>query len=485
MKNLFLLFSPGASSHFVMALDLITELRNKGEEVFLLIDNPLFKLQYKASNPYALKAVDYMAKIRLMNILKKMNFPKQNIFFTGAGPSQFKKEFNAFYPTTVEELQTFAIDGIDIGMSVYGSIASHLRDISINVEKNIGFIRRAVNASITVYETVSKIVDRIHPDKIYLCNGRWADVRPAGRVAQRQGIKYYLYDYGASYKSYILLDFLFSIKEFQDKVKECWNVGCKNKENVGRSWFLEQRNGKTSGSLSIMFLDRQKDGVLPSGFDFAKRNIVIYNSSVDELAGFPEWRLKLYRNEVEGIEDIAQSCLRDKDIVLYVRIHPNLALRNSSQVKKLQQLAAKNIQNLRFIWPSDVVDSYALLEAAEKIIVFHSTVGVEATFWGKPSILLGSSAYEDLDCVYTPASESELMGLIYKNDLPPRDIVGALKYGYFYKATSSELKHFDNSLLFDDKAIAAMFKTHLSLFQRIVRGIYQRLDDYKLQKLAR
>ena len=57
-------------------------------------------------------------------------------------------------------------------------------------------------------------------------------------------------------------------------------------------------------------------------------------------------------------------------------------------------------------------------------------MGVEATFWGKPSILLGRSLYENLNACYTPKNVDELISLIEK-DIPAKDRLGAIKYAYY------------------------------------------------------
>lgn len=483
MRNLFILFTCSPSPHVVMALDLIKKCWERGEEVFVLADDT--RLPYTAGNPYGLKAIKYVARLRLLNILKKINFPLQNIFFTSRAPKKYKQKVKEFSPATLEDLQAFQIEGVDLGLGIYGSFASQQRDLVFDVSKNLKLLQNMAHTAVTVYETMLSLMDKIQPTALYICNGRWADVRPACRLAQARNIPCFLYDFGTTFHSYIAYDFfIFSIKEFHERVKKEWDNGGPEKYEIGKQWFIEQRLGKKSGSLSAMFLDRQKVGVMPPGFDPALRNIVIYNSSVDELAGFPEWHLFFHKNEVEGIEQMAEGCAQDPFIRLYVRIHPNLAHRNGSQVAALKQLADKKIPNLFFIWPNDPIDSYALLEAAEKVVAFHSTVGIESVFWGKPTILLGHSAYEDLDCVYKPMDPAALTELLLKKDLVPLSSEGALKYGYFFKATSQELKFFDNKFLTDNKALSEMFDIPLSPWQRIVRGIYQRLDDYSLKKLS-
>lgn len=70
------------------------------------------------------------------------------------------------------------------------------------------------------------------------------------------------------------------------------------------------------------------------------------------------------------------------------------------------------------------------MNAADKVISFGSTMGVEANYWGKPSILLSASEYYNLGVCYLPSSIEELCEMI-KADLQPLAKEGALKYAFY------------------------------------------------------
>jgi len=90
----------------------------------------------------------------------------------------------------------------------------------------------------------------------------------------------------------------------------------------------------------------------------------------------------------------------------YLRVHPMLGKFPNSQWDEIRHF---DYRNLTIIEPEEPVDSYCLLDSCEKVIIFGSTMGVEATFWEKPSILIGQSFYSLLDCVYQPQFTEELL----------------------------------------------------------------------------
>jgi hypothetical protein len=117
-------------------------------------------------------------------------------------------------------------------------------------------------------------------------------------------------------------------------------------------------------------------------------------------------------------------------------MHPNLI---GVSNKDVEQLHAIKTNNFRLIEPDSSISTYALLDAADKIISFGSSVGIEATFWNKPSIMAGHSFYEHLGVVYCPQDHEEVMALIGEN-LEPCPKEGALKYGFHIRTFGTEFK---------------------------------------------
>jgi len=57
-------------------------------------------------------------------------------------------------------------------------------------------------------------------------------------------------------------------------------------------------------------------------------------------------------------------------------------------------------------------------------------VGMEAAYWGKPSVLIGHSGYEAMDIAYHVKKLEDVIPTVEGN-LIPKDRIGAIKYGYF------------------------------------------------------
>ena len=84
------------------------------------------------------------------------------------------------------------------------------------------------------------------------------------------------------------------------------------------------------------------------------------------------------------------------------------------------------------------------MDAADKVVVFGSTIGMEAVYWGKPVILLAGAAYYYSNICYIPKSKEELKEIIVKT-LPPKENDATIKWGFYvmYRAPEDKYQYVD------------------------------------------
>src|SRR5690606_20179770 len=138
--------------------------------------------------------------------------------------------------------------------------------------------------------------------------------------------------------------------------------------------------------IGIVFTDTQTQNKLPDNFDPSKTNIAIFNSSEDELKVIEDWKNDIYSSQNDAITSIVKNYLKNPDFHFYLRVHPNLGKLDNAQSKEIEKM---DFKNLTVIPAFSKIDSYALMDACDKTITFGSSIGLEATYWRKPSILFG------------------------------------------------------------------------------------------------
>jgi len=357
----------------------------------------------------------------------------------------YKPELPNSHPifNSVDNVKLYQYDNENIGYGVVSSLTSIFRDHRFNTRKYHKEIIRELNTAIQVYKTLKRELEEFKPTLVYFFNGRLSTHLPAKLLCKRMGIDYFSYEVANKPNNYRVIrngipHGVISTKEV-DLIRSNWT---KEHEKIGEAFFKVKRMGRDVGQIPSYVKGQAKDS-LPKIFSQDKKNIAIFCGTIDEYAGIEEWKNKIYEpDETAGISEILESFESDNRFMFYLRVHPHMkeVASTTSQLMDIRELSLR-FSNLCVIWPEDVIDSYALMDACEKTIVFHSTMGAEATYWGKPSILAGHAQYESFNCAYTPKTHEELVRLLVE-DIKPLPAESAIRYAFWIMAHGIPFQHF-------------------------------------------
>lgn len=139
----------------------------------------------------------------------------------------------------------------------------------------------------------------------------------------------------------------------------------------------------------------------------------------------------IFESSAQWIVDTARFVLENTNAPVVIRQHPaerTEAGRSSDDYAGLLQRNLGSHPRLHFISAADPVNSYELLERVALLVVYTSTIGVEAAMSGKIVITPSRSYYSD-------------MGFVWKSDTLAdyqRDLLAALAGRYEVTATMRE-----------------------------------------------
>jgi len=314
--------------------------------------------------------------------------------------------------SSVRDIENITIDNADIGVSAMSSVISLLREPKPDVTQHERLIRLNLVSAARAYFSVLNHLSEERPDKFILFNGRFAQLRPALRAAQKLCIESYVHDRAGVIDRYSLTKNTFpldleAIKSEIQRIASSAELSDQQRRQLANEWYDERRNNKPQGWES--FTAKQRWGHLPE-LSAGKMNLVIFNSSEDELEAFNEWSNPYYLDQNEAIQQIVAD-LDPARFKVFVREHPNLTGVVNSQTKRLRNIE-KLYPRLSLIPAESPVSTYSLLDTCDVVLTFGSTVGIEAVYRGKPSFMMGRAFYENLKCCVQPSSHSELISLL-------------------------------------------------------------------------
>lgn len=349
---------------------------------------------------------------------------------------------------SVSELKVLKYQETDIGMGALSTYISLTRNIDPELSPDIcRYFDALLRQQVILVEVLEKIFNNNFPDHIIFHNGRFAQYKPVLNLAQKYQIDFLCTESlilanGEIRKNYYVNDIPHSVIANQKKYDELWEKLASDpigREKLARSFFENRRQALYAGDK--IYTLQQRLGRLPEDWNNEKENIVIFNSSEDESCAVSEEYDKsaVFSSQLAGIKTILSHYQRDSTKHFYLRIHPNLMMVKYKYHTELNKL---NYKNLTVIPADSSISTYSLLDKADKIIVFGSTVGVEASYWGKPVICLACALYKFMNIAYFPQNEIELWKYIDNPTLVALYNEDVLKYGLFYMTDAHDTNQY-------------------------------------------
>jgi hypothetical protein len=427
-------------SHYETELELIQEHLNAGDEVIQFVCNsdlPTCDINPKHNINTCLSCIgcrDFGKK------LIKGNYVQKSILMLSDEDRAAIKEISEMEFSDVDALKKLRIDNFDIGYAVASSIISQVRDPKPDLVKHKRLVKSYIVSSAGVYKSMLQFLKNAAIDRVYTFNGRFAHVKPVLRACQAMQVDCYIHERGSSKDYYALYKNTtpHDIKYVEQAIRQRWaDADSDERAEKGKEFYYNRINGVEKGWFS--FTKQQVKGQLPKEWDPLKKNIIIFNSSEDEFASIgEEWANPVYKTQLEGLRKIIKDLNDIPGVHVYLRVHPNLKKVNNADKDELYRLKGKNFT---LIPAESPISTYDLLKVATKVVTFGSTLGIEAVYWGKPSVLVGKSYYCDLGGTYNANSHKQVIDLLI-DDLKPKDIEPALMYGYYMSTFGIPFKYY-------------------------------------------
>lgn len=426
--------------HYATVLELAARHLRQGDEVHFLTCQGT--LQTCPANPFHDERTCIVCRSKLRKGLNIEAFRAVQTHVLDL--SRYENEIWVPSFSTIDDLMRFEIDGVNHGMEAASTVISALRKPRPNMQEHRDLVKRSLFTAVALYRAARRRFEELQPDRCYVLNGRRASQMPVVRIAWETETKLYTFELGHDASTYILIEdtYFHDLENKKEEIESYWSddVPIETKKKRAEQFFQDRRYGPGDEFLEAKFKEGQTDGHLPDNFDPERRNIAVFNTSIDELEAVEGYQNLVYDDQVKGLRRILRDPSLDDDLHLYLRVHPNLADVDNFQTREIERLDA---DNLTVIPAKSDVDSYGLMDACEKVLTFGSAMSIESAYAGTPSILVGRRSFEDLGACYTPQTHAEVIDLLNAVDLPSRDRLGAIKYGYYMVRRDREYSFYD------------------------------------------
>ena len=155
----------------------------------------------------------------------------------------------------------------------------------------------------------------------------------------------------------------------------------------------------------------------------------------------------LFPDMFAWLDEILRTIPAHPETLFIIRAHPDELRPGKESRESVAQWVRQNkvdsMKNVIFINSNEMISSYELIEHAKFVMVYNSTVGLEAAIKGKPVLCAGKARYTQMETVFFPESIRKFQDLFSKFlsveeiSVPPVFIENARKmlYGHLFLAS--------------------------------------------------
>ena len=344
----------------------------------------------------------------------------------------------------LKELGDVNENGVPLGQLVLPGLRWILRRHNlVENENTLAIYRQYILSADNVAREFKKIVDQSKPSAVVLFNGQFFPEATAKWVAKEAGIKVISHEVGlrpmtafftegesTAYPIDIPTGFALSAE--QDKRLDSYlEQRFKGNFSMGGVKFWQDMKG-----FDATLADKisQHDGIVPVFTN------VIFDTSQPHAN-------TLFSDMFKWLEVVVEQAKKHPRTLFIIRAHPDETRLRKASLETVEQWYLQNnisaVPNIHFIPPTEFISSYELVAQAKFVMIYNSTIGLEATLMQTPVLCAGKARFTQIPTVFYPESASSYKATLDKfltngpDKIPPEFITNARNFLYYQLFKSS------------------------------------------------
>src|SRR5688500_11597168 len=363
--------------------------------------------------------------------------------YTGTNPHWFTFERDkelaaAVGNLSLKHLMIFEWQDIPLGALCLPGLRWILRIHHLNDDENTRYLlREYILSAWNVAQKFTDFLDQTKPQAVVVFNGQFFPEATARYIAQKRGLRVITHEVGLQPATAF----------FTDGEATAYPIHIPDEFE-----FTGEQNAKLDAYLARRF---QGDFTM-AGIKFWADMKGLDESFLQKAAGFKQI-VPIFTNVIFDTSqphantvfedmfdwlDMTLEVIREHPETLFIiRAHPDeLRVRKSSRetvAAWVEASGAKEETNVVFVAPNETLSSYELIQKSKFVMVYNSTIGLEASIMSKPVLCAGKARFTQYPMVFFPQTTEEQRTKMKefleaeKIDIPPEFKRNARRFLYY------------------------------------------------------
>ncbi|MCC6567848.1 MAG: hypothetical protein IT315_01280 [Anaerolineales bacterium] len=312
---------------------------------------------------------------------------------------------------SVPELAILHFQNIPLGPLCLPGLRWILRIHHLNDDENTRYLlREYILSAWNVAQKFDKFLDETNPRAVIVFNGQFFPEATARYVAQKRGIRVITHEVGLQPASAFFTDG--EATAYPIHIPDEFELN--DEQNAKLDAYLAKRFQGDFTMAGIKFWADMKglgESFLQKVAQFKQIVPVFTNVIFDTSQPHAN---TVFEDMFDWLDMTLEVIKEHRDTLFVIRAHPDeLRVRKSSRETVEGWVDSRKVRsepNVVFVGPRETLSSYELIQRSKFVMVYNSTIGLEASIMGAAVLCAGKARFTQYPTVFFPQTVEEVRG---------------------------------------------------------------------------
>ena len=269
-------------------------------------------------------------------------------------------------------------------------------------------LREYILSAWNIAQEFSKFLDETQPRSVVVFNGQFYPEATARYIAQQQGIRVITHEVGLQPATAFFTDG--EATAYPIHIPEDFELS--EEQNARLDAYLAKRFQGDFTMAGIKFWADMKgldEAFLQKAAGF-KQIVPIFTNVIFDTS--QPHANTVFEDMFDWLDMVLEMIREHRDTLFVIRAHPDeLRVRKSSRETVEGWVASHEVNrepNVVFVSPRETLSSYELIQRSKFVMVYNSTIGLEASIMGAAVLCAGKARFTQYPTVFFPQTVEEI-----------------------------------------------------------------------------
>ncbi|MCC7119768.1 MAG: hypothetical protein IT310_14680 [Anaerolineales bacterium] len=309
----------------------------------------------------------------------------------------------------IHQLSRFAYQEIPLGELCLPALRWVLRIHHLNNDENTRYLlREYISSAWNVAQKFSKFLEETNPRAVILFNGQFFPEATAKYIAQKRGLRVVTHEVGLQPASAFFTDG--EATAYPIHIPDDFELN--DEQNQKLDAYLAKRFQGDFSMAGIKFWAEMKgldEAFLQKAAAF-KQIVPIFTNVIFDTS--QPHANTVFEDMFDWLDLTLEVIQRHPETLFVIRAHPDeLRVRKASRETVggwVESHQVTELPNVIYVAPNETLSSYELILKSKFVLIYNSTIGMEAAMMDMPVLCAGRARFTQYPTVFFPQTADEI-----------------------------------------------------------------------------